>query len=172
MMITIELITDGQPLKALTLHQPWAQLIAAGHKRIETRSWQTEYRGLLAIHAAQPQPGETELFTTMAEDGIDLHGLTPFNVRHGAIIAIATLADVVPIDDLLASDSGGRYTSELPYGDFTPGRYAWLLEDIQALSEPYPIAGHQGLWNVTIESVEVPLIDGIPMDMKKDDTDA
>lgn len=159
MMITIELITDGQPLKALTLHQPWAQLVAAGHKRIETRSWQTEYRGLLAIHAAQRQPGETELFTTMAENGIDLHGIGPFNVHHGAIVAIATLADVVPTNYLLDSDSGGRYTSELPYGDFSHGRYAWLLEDIQALSEPFPISGHQGLWNV-----EIDVAGGVPAD--------
>src|SRR2546427_534687 len=39
-------------VKALTLTAPWAHLIAAGAKRIETRSWRTDYRGQLAIHAA------------------------------------------------------------------------------------------------------------------------
>src|SRR5438132_13998884 len=39
-------------MKALTLWQPWASLVAGGHKRVETRTWSTKYRGPLAIHAA------------------------------------------------------------------------------------------------------------------------
>src|SRR5258708_5270609 len=51
-------------VKALTLWQPWASLIAVGAKTIETRSWSTSYRGPLAIHAAKRKP-DTELL----EDG-------------------------------------------------------------------------------------------------------
>lgn len=40
-------------IKALTLYQPWATLIAIGAKKIETRSWDTKYRGPLAIHASK-----------------------------------------------------------------------------------------------------------------------
>ncbi len=43
-------------MKALTLCQPWASLVALGHKRIETRCWETKYRGTLAIHAAAALP--------------------------------------------------------------------------------------------------------------------
>lgn len=43
-------------MKALTLWQPWASLVALGHKRIETRCWETKYRGTLAIHAAAALP--------------------------------------------------------------------------------------------------------------------
>ena len=43
-------------MKALTLWQPWASLVALGHKRIETRCWSTKYRGDLAIHAAAKLP--------------------------------------------------------------------------------------------------------------------
>ena len=39
-------------MKALSLRQPWASLIANGHKTIETRTWRTRYRGPLAIHAS------------------------------------------------------------------------------------------------------------------------
>ena len=38
-------------MKALTIIQPWATLLAAGKKRIETRSWKTNYRGEILIHA-------------------------------------------------------------------------------------------------------------------------
>lgn len=40
-------------MKALTIHQPWASLIAYGFKRFETRGWRTNYRGLVAIHAGK-----------------------------------------------------------------------------------------------------------------------
>src|SRR3982751_1322426 len=43
-------------MKALTLTQPWATLVAIGAKRIETRSWSTTYRGEVAIHAAKGFP--------------------------------------------------------------------------------------------------------------------
>jgi hypothetical protein len=45
-------------MKALSLWQPWATLIALKKKQIETRSWRTTYRGPLAIHAAKSYPQE------------------------------------------------------------------------------------------------------------------
>ncbi|MCG2812996.1 MAG: ASCH domain-containing protein [Candidatus Aminicenantes bacterium] len=36
-------------MKALSIKQPWANMIAAGEKTIETRTWCTDYRGLLLI---------------------------------------------------------------------------------------------------------------------------
>jgi len=39
-------------MRAITIHQPYASLIACGAKRLETRSWRTNYRGRIAIHAA------------------------------------------------------------------------------------------------------------------------
>ena len=43
-------------MKALTIMQPWASLIACGAKTIETRSWPTKYRGPIAIHAGMKDP--------------------------------------------------------------------------------------------------------------------
>ena len=40
-------------MKAISLWQPWATLIAVGAKRLETRSWESRYQGELAIHAAK-----------------------------------------------------------------------------------------------------------------------
>src|SRR5580765_8422282 len=42
-----------ESMKILSLHQPWASLVAIGAKRYETRSWKTDYRGPIAIHAAK-----------------------------------------------------------------------------------------------------------------------
>lgn len=44
-------------MKALTIKNPWAMLIALGVKDIENRTWKTNYRGRIYIHAAaKPVP--------------------------------------------------------------------------------------------------------------------
>ncbi len=45
-------MTQCVRMKAITLQQPWASLVAAGATNIVTRTWQTKYRGRLALHAA------------------------------------------------------------------------------------------------------------------------
>lgn len=37
--------------------------------------------------------------------------------------------------------------SQLPYGDFSPGRYAWLIDNVQSVDPPIPARGRQGLWS-------------------------
>lgn len=43
-------------MKAITVIQPWATLLATGKKHIETRSWKTNYRGEILIHAGKKDP--------------------------------------------------------------------------------------------------------------------
>ena len=99
-------------MRALTLHQPWASLIANGVKTIETRSWSTNYRGPLAIHAGMKRPA-SGVDTHCASDVGDWHitrkGLDDFamcthtHYGHdiplplGAVVATCRLADVVPM---------------------------------------------------------------------------
>ena len=196
-------------MKAITLHQPWASLIALGVKTIETRSWATKHRGPIAIHAAKRESeswygGGWTVFTDRravishaggwnvsipaglwapGDDGAD----QPPNLMRwhalplGAVVATANLVDCVPMvgaadgdvpeggfidlwDDLarpfaldlyrpIAADDpalGGDtfdISDQLPYGDFAPDRFGWLLEDIEPLAEPVPATGRQGLWN-------------------------
>jgi len=49
-------------MKAITLWQPWASLIACGAKKYETRSWYTNYRGKIAIHASKKKPPRQDEF--------------------------------------------------------------------------------------------------------------
>jgi len=43
-------------MKAFTIYQPWASLLACGAMTYETHTWPTYYRGLVAIHAAEKEP--------------------------------------------------------------------------------------------------------------------
>lgn len=125
-------------MKALSLTQPWASLVATGQKRVETRSWTTDYRGPIAIHAAKGYPVYARQFASQEFTW----GRLPQRIPLGAIIATARLVEIKPtiyVKRLLSAQ-------ELRYGDYRPGRWAWFLEDIEALPEPIPVKGALGLW--------------------------
>lgn len=172
-------------MKALTLHQPWASFVALGMKTIETRSWSTSYRGPLAIHAGVHRPELEMLEDGLAGELYDGDGeclaqwsayekrdyeppapppndrwwisLAPnFGVEAmplGCVVATCVLVDVIATYPHMAVE----WPTQMPYGDFTPGRFAWLLRDVQPLERPIKATGHQGLWNWDTESLVHPL---------------
>lgn len=157
-------------MKVLTLTQPWATLVAIGAKRIETRSWSTSYRGPLAIHAGKRlgPGGERGLqrgcgqryFYTALEPILRPEGRWLFaadTLSRGAVVAVCELADVVRSETLTFEGQwsrlreGGIQTwtltdQERAFGDYTAGRFAWLLINIRMLPAPIPAKGQLGLW--------------------------
>lgn len=137
-------------MKCLSLWEPWATLIARGDKHIETRSWFTSYRGPLAIQSAKSTKllHMWEALWYEANDGIPgCAPATPATWPHGRVIAVATLFDcvpTVPLADVLSM-------KERAFGDYTIGRFAWLLKDVRVLSTPIPTRGYQGLWDLDPE---------------------
>ncbi len=149
-------------MRVLTLTQPWATLVAIGAKRIETRSWATKYRGPLLIHAAAglgPVGGVLGLGAQCSVEpfwGV-LHAADYMRsdmLPRGAIVAVAELVSVIPTEILnrqgswiIDTDTWSMTDQERAFGDYTPGRYAWLLADVQPLATPIPTKGALGLWN-------------------------
>lgn len=126
-------------MRALTLTQPWATLVAIGAKKIETRSWNTNYRGLLAIHAAKKCPYEA--FELVFQE--PFHSAIGRNqMPLGFVIATCELVDVVRI----YADTYIPGKPELMFGDYSIGRYMWYLEGIARIPEPIPARGALGLW--------------------------
>ena len=145
-------------MKAITVWQPWGSLISFGEKEYETRGWKTNYRGPLAIHAAQKidkeiccyQPFNSALFRN------DINALDMLPI--GAIICICNLVDCleitgrtkvqgVTVGAALVNGEKIIRGNELAFGDYTPGRFAWKLKDVHQLKEPIPTKGAQQLWN-------------------------
>jgi hypothetical protein len=160
-------------LKCISLWQPWASAIAAGSKRIETRSWATNYTGLIAIHAAKRCVVEelNHFSCSMSWQGAmrPIVGLDerPWSkvLPFGAIVAVALLTRCRPtaeftIGEIEAprSPEGSRQGlynwTERQMGDFTIGRYGWMLENVRCLPLPIPFCGRQGLFNVPDELLE------------------
>lgn len=151
-------------MKTISLTQPWASLVALGEKRIETRSWATRYRGPLAIHASAtlPKAAKVLLLCTPFHEVLTRRGhaishmlmappkgVVPHDLPLGAVIATAKLVTCIRLeDDLTVRDtlalSEARH--EQSFGDYSPGRFAWVLRDVVALPEPIPARGALGLW--------------------------
>ena len=154
-------------MKALTLTQPWATLVAIGAKRIETRSFTTRYRGPLAIHAAKGFPKWAREFTT---DPACYEAIRHFSSGAatglkcgtlayplGMVLATCKLIDCVQMREMhyvdgLPAGIIGKYTemlvgnSEREFGDYSVGRYAWILDNVSPLPEPIAAKGMLGLW--------------------------
>ena len=133
-------------LQALTLQQPWAYCVANGLKRYETRSWETNHRGLLAIHAGSN--AKPEHFRTAEKIGLDINDKSgPFWADRGKIIAISELAEITQItnEDELAY---WRSTTEADYGFYNMGSFVWRLENVLVLPRPVATRGNMGIWYV------------------------
>ncbi len=132
-------------VKAISLHQPWASLIALGFKHYETRSWSTNYRGKLVICSAKKNTKQQRLdYESLASIlGIDLTQNPWDSLPLGQAIAFCNLTDCIEMtEEFIEAQS----ESEQLCGHWEPGRFAWKLDDIQPLSCPIPIKGQQGLW--------------------------
>jgi hypothetical protein len=133
-------------MKCISLWQPWASAIPLGLKRIETRGWSTNVRGRIGIHAAKRWTLDIRQFIAQRRDLFP--GELPEQLPLGAVIATAVLVDVQPTEVLLARGVSGI---ERAYGDFRPGRFGWILEDVVALKKPIEVSGMQGFFVVPDE---------------------
>lgn len=156
-------------MKALTIYQPWASLIAVCAKRFETRGWPTNYRGPIAIHAGVRSTTPFLRGLIRASEDYTLRnfalayketGLGMMeDLPRGSVIATAELvecrqirAHCGPFDEsynvlLDGFDVIDISHDEFLFGDWTPGRYAWELANVRPLPQPVPCKGRQGLWN-------------------------
>ncbi|MGE5519226.1 MAG: ASCH domain-containing protein [Candidatus Dadabacteria bacterium] len=132
-------------MKVLSLLQPWATLVVMGLKTIETRSWSTNHRGPLLIHASLGRAGALVALESPFDMYINNFDSLPF----GAIIGQVNLDDVLRVEQLFfsAEEINRLSLEERAFGDYSPGRYAWLLSDAKVFVRPIPIKGSLNLWN-------------------------
>jgi len=127
-------------VKAISLTQPWATLVALGLKPHETRSWPTRHRGPLAIHAAKGFPPDARRFAADEQAA----------GRIGAQLPLGAVLCVVNVTDCLPPPAAATLITprERSYGDYTPGRWAWLFSEVlQVFAPPIPARGALGLWD-------------------------
>lgn len=158
-------------MKALTLWQPWASLIAVGAKRHETRSWPAPATILgerIAIHAAV-RPVDRRFRSPCALGTLDTQfdrmccrqlgldwaapdddQLPRRGLPYGVVVATAIVHDCHKAEAVayrLKTRGTPDDLDDLLSGDFTFGRYAWELRDVRVVEGGSPVRGRQGVWN-------------------------
>lgn len=144
-------------MKCLSIWQPWANAIALGLKRIETRSWAHPYRGEIAIHAAKNttaiRDGTLQELSENLKDMTDGENSVPSDGATyplGVVVAVAQLIDCVPTSLARTDPRWRSMLSDIEaifgdYSDLSP-RFGWLLKEIRILREPVPVRGMQGIF--------------------------
>lgn len=127
-------------MKALTIKQPWAALIAVGLKPIENRKRRINYRGPLLIHVSGKMPFKPAAWDRFCEDhpeaaGIDYKSLLE---QCGRIICQVELIDCIPIASL-PKNLQGHWTAE--------GPMCWILQNPRPFDGMPKAKGNQNTWN-------------------------
>ena len=124
-------------MKTLTIKEPYATLIIEGHKKYEFRSWKTNYRGKILIHAGKNI--ETDM----------LYRFKEYNLSYSksAIIGEAEITDCILVDKQFNEQL--RKQNKVVYGKSNHVEtYAWKLDNIIKYPKPITnIKGKLGLWN-------------------------
>ena len=117
----------------LSLKEPFATLIKNNKKYIETRSWKTNYRGELYIHASISKIDKSifdrkELVKLIDKD----------EMNYGFIIEMT--------EEYINKIKKNKY-QQFICGEYKVGRYAWILKDIRPLKDKIAAKGKLGIWN-------------------------
>jgi ASCH domain-containing protein len=129
--------------KALSVRQPWASMIVWGLKTVEVRSWSTEYRGELYIHAAK----------RIDERAAELFELNDLPL--GCLLGSVQLAGVDAFTPGLWTELADEH---LQVGPYQSGLYAWRMTDPQLFAEPIPYLGERGVFRVSLHESSIPFV--------------
>jgi hypothetical protein len=142
-------------MKVLSLWEPWATLMAVGEKVIETRSWHTGYRAWLAIHSAKHfTADEDDLCWQEPFRGSLIRAEIPiqpyrsgrrFQFPHGCILAVVCVHACCPTTSVFRAMPRLDCDKERAFGNYDPGRWAWVTAERFRLPDPIPFKGEQGL---------------------------
>jgi ASCH domain len=113
-------------MKTLSIRQPWAEAIIRLGKDVENRSWSTRHRGPLLIHASKR--AEVVICRQLA--------INPDELVYGAIVGIVDLVDCV-------QDSTSTWAEK--------GQWHWILRNPRRLSDPIPMRGRLGLFEISVD---------------------
>ena len=145
-------------IKGLSLWQPWASLMVVGAKRIETRSWSTNYRGLVAIHAAKKWDSDLKEWAMITRfwNQLSKNHRSISELPRGCFVALGRLHRCLSTNDYPEAIPA-EGTDEHEFGDYSPERYMWVFDEIWKLKQPVFTAGHQGLWTLDEGEADVVL---------------
>lgn len=133
-------------MKALSIKQPWASLIAHGIKDIENRTWKTNFRGRIFIHATAKSVGQMkdiltpEQYETVLSSGWKQSTYKPLS----AIIGEVDIVDCVINHPSIWAEKSNL--GEVVFRDMKPN-YNWVLANPLLYNKPIlNVKGKLSFW--------------------------
>ena len=128
-------------MKVLTIREPFATLIKNKIKYIETRTWKTNYRGEIYIHAGvakiskeiKSRKGLSELYNEE-------------ELKYGYILCKCNLIDCIYMSEEFIKEEKEKNPNNFIAGRYEVGRYAWVLDNVEVI-KPIKAKGQLGIWN-------------------------
>jgi hypothetical protein len=118
----------------------------------------TGHVGPLGIHAAKGFPGwaravcsEEPFASALAKAGFS----APDQLPLGAVLGIVKLIRCVPINRSFSTELPAEGSLERAFGDYSPGRAMWLMDDIEVFDKPIPVRGMPGVWTWDLPSPDL-----------------
>ena len=136
-------------MKALSIKQPWASLIAHGIKNIENRTWKTKFRGRIFIHASAKNAGALyELLNEKQIEAISNHWTAAPPFPNRPVSAIIGEVDI--IDCVINHPSIWAEKTPIPphedIGRLSP-IYNWVLANAVLYNKPIiNVKGKLSFW--------------------------
>lgn len=118
---------------AISVRQPWASLIVCGLKNVELRTWATDYKGLLYIHAAKR---------------LDEHAILRFMIEEPPRGCLIGTVELVEVEKLTIPRWNELASQHLDNGPYASGLYAWHLANPRQMTETIPYTGVRGLFPI------------------------
>lgn len=141
-------------MRVISLWQPWATLLVTGLKTIETRSWSTKTDDRICIHASVKRSREQIEFFEALFPALNPKGYSKFDdLPRGGIIGSVRLEHCLPVDSPEVKKLLRSNPDEWLYGNYAPGRFAWITEFPVQYDHVIPETGRQGFWRVPIDRI-------------------
>jgi hypothetical protein len=138
----------------LSVHQPFASLIVHGFKKIETRRWETRYRGLLAIHASRGHDRTNIEVAHLAPVASFLRscGYRSFkSLPRGGIVGTVFLQQITPVGELIDPETQEPMlpANELIVGNYAYCNFAWRLVRPRVFPNLFPCYPQGVFWEAS-----------------------
>lgn len=148
-------------MKTISLQQPYASLVVLGLKQMETRSWQTKHTGNLLIHSSA---GKKKVFRENYErwqddgvfEGTPLEGVKFNDLPFGKILGRVNLKHCHKTELIFPERYAENWDPSVGieisdrehlFGDYSPRRFGWWLDDPVKFKTPIPAKGQLSLWD-------------------------
>lgn len=134
-------------MKALSIKQPWAWLICAGYKDVENRSWRTDFRGRIYVHAGKKADEVVwaDVFRGRVADVDSIFRAMRESNKPEQLGAIIGEVDIVGCKFRFGEENDNLYS---PW--HVPGQYGLILKNPVLYDKPIPYKGQLGFFEVKL----------------------